>query len=241
MNDSKLYDFSISPDCKKIKFQPWHGELGWEVMTWVPFCRKLSLNYDRVLASSFCRMAPLYDDFVTEFQPHNGIDRSLDYPKMYRPDGIYHQYGKPEKATICQDILIHARGIRRKSSINYQRWPELAEMITKLALTTAFIGTKDDQHVPGYIDFRGIDLQKLMNRIARAKLVIGASSGIMHLAAACGTDLMVWGDDRTYFGETLETRYKMTWNPFNVRVGWITANDWQPKPKEVVKKIVQML
>lgn len=238
---NKLYDFKISQGHKDITFIPWYGELGWEVMTWVPFCRKLGLTYDRVITSSFAEMAPLYADFATEFQPHNGTARSLDYPKMYRVDGIFRQYGRAEDAVLAQEVLIHARGIQRKSSINYHQWPELAKQITGLALTTAFIGIKDDQHVLGYYDYRGIDLQKLMNRIARAKMVIGASSGIMHLAAACGKDLVVWGDERTYFGETLETRYKMTWNPFNVRVGWLTANDWQPEPKEVIKKIEQML
>jgi hypothetical protein len=57
------------------------------------------------------------------------------------------------------------------------------------------------------------------------------------MAAACGANLVVWGDDRTYFGETLEKRYKMTWNPFEVRVGWITASDWQPDPVVIIKKI----
>ena len=80
-----------------------------------------------------------------------------------------------------------------------------------------------------------------MDRMARAKLVVGVSSGIMHLAAACGTNIVVWGDRRTYFNETLEQRYKITWNPFNVKVGWLTADDWQPEPKEIIKKIREML
>lgn len=234
---------------KMIDFQPWYGELGWEVMTWVPSCRKQALDYDRVKASSFRGMAALYADFVTEFRPHNGTDRSLDYPKFYRPDGIYHKYGHsrsatselPEDVNICQDILIHARGISRKNSINYRQWPEFVKQFTAIPEILGFIGSESDQHVPGCIDFRNIDLKKLMNRIAKAKLVIGCSSGIMHLVSACGTNLVVWGDDRTYFGETLEQRYKVTWNPFDVKVGWITANDWQPKPIDIIKKIEQML
>jgi len=241
MNEPKLYDFKIRSGAKEINFIPWYGELGWEIMTWVPFCRKLSLNYDRVIASSFAEMAPLYEDFVTEFRPHNGQNRSLDYPKMYKVQGIHHRYGQPQNAQICQEVLIHARGIRRKSSINYRQWPQLAERISGMALTSGFIGSQNDQYVAGFFDFRGIDLQKLMNRMARAKLVIGCSSGIMHLAAACGTNLVVWGDDRTYFWETLERRYKVTWNPFNVKVGWITANDWQPEPEEITKKIEEIL
>lgn len=241
MNKKKLYDFAINDKGKTIEFVPWYGELGWEIMSWVPFCRKLSLNYDRVLASSFDGMAPLYADFATEFRTHNGQDRSLDYPKMYKVDGTYHRYGRPEEAEICQDILFHARGIRRKSSINYRQWPELIRQFTAIPETLGFIGSKLDQHVPGCYDFRGIGLQRLMDRVAAAKLVIGCSSGIMHLAAACGTNIVVWGDSRTYFWETLEQRYKVTWNPFDVRVGWIKADDWQPEPEEIIKKIEQML
>lgn len=241
MNDSKFYNTGFDQNRSFIEFQPWYGELGWEIMSWIPFCRKKALNYDRVIASSFGGMAPLYADFATEFRPHDKTDRGLDYPKMYRVEGIFHQYGRAEDAVSAQEVLIHARGVRRKSSINYHQWPELAKGITGLALTTAFIGTKDDQHVLGYYDYRGIDLQKLMNRIARAKLVIGASSGIMHLAAACGIDLIIWGDSRTYFSQTLERRYKETWNPFDVRVGWLTADDWQPEPIKVIKKIKEML
>lgn len=238
---NELYDFDIKPGCRAIEFVPWYGELGWEIMSWVPFCRKKALNYDRVIASSFGGMAPLYADFATEFRPHDKTNRGLDYPKMYRPDGIYYKYGRPGKAMIVQDVLLHARGIGRKSSINYRQWPELAERISGMALTSAFIGTKNDQLVLGYYDYRGIDLQKLMDRIARAKMVIGVSSGIMHLAAACGKDLIVWGDSRTYFSQTLERRYKETWNPFDVRVGWLTADDWQPEPVKVIKKIEEML
>jgi len=226
---------------QRIEFPPWHGELGWEIMSWAPTCRKLALDYEQVIVSSFEGMGPLYTDFATDFQPHDKNDRGLDYPKVYRPDGIYYKYGKPENATIVQDILIHARGISRKNSINYRQWPELIKQFAALPETLGFIGSRLDQCVPGCFDFRGIELQKLMDRMARAKLVVGVSSGIMHLAAACGTDLVVWGDSRTYFRETLERRYKETWNPFNVRVGWITAEDWQPGPEEIIKKIEQML
>jgi len=241
MSGPKLYHFKIGPGHKEITFVPWYGELGWEIMSWVPFCRKMAIDYDRILVSSFGEMAPLYADFVTEFRPHDKTGRGLDYPKMYRVDGSYHQYGRPENAAIAQEILIHARGIRRKSSINYKRWPEFVKQFMAVPESIGFIGSELDQYVRGCFDFRRIGLQKLMDRIAKAKIVVGVSSGIMHLAAACGTDIVVWGDSRTYFSETLEQRYKVTWNPFDVKVGWIKADDWQPEPKEIIKKMEQML
>lgn len=222
---------------KTLVLPPWHGELGWEVMSWVPRCRKMARGYRNVIATSFADSEPLYRDFAAEFKINNASGRSLDYPKAYRPDGDYYRYGDSQRALYAQDVLIHARGVNRKNSINYRNWPALAKLISDMGLTTAFIGSALDQHVSGYLDFRGTDLQELTDRIAAAKLVVGVSSGVMHLAAACGTDLVVWGDGRTYFGETLERRYKMTWNPFEVRVGWITAGDWQPQPQEIINKI----
>jgi hypothetical protein len=222
---------------KKLILPEWTGELGWEVMSWVPLCRRMAQGYDQVMATSFEGMQALYADFATEFRVNNSNGRSLDYPKQYRHDGIYYRYGDAKKADYAPDILIHARGIRRKSSINYRQWPELVKMINALGMSCAFIGSKNDYHQPGYLDLRGIALQRLMDTISASRVVIGVSSGIMHLAAACGANLVVWGDDRTYFGETLEKRYKMTWNPFEVRVGWITASDWQPEPEIIIKKI----
>jgi hypothetical protein len=236
-SSQKILYVQIGAKMRTLELEPWYGELGWEVMSWVPTCRKRALDYDRVIASSFAGMAPLYADFA-EFRAHDESGRRLDYPKMYHPDGIYHRYGRPGCSEIAQEILIHARGITRKNSINYRQW---AEVVEQLNTPLAFIGAESDMCLPGCFDFRSIELQRLMDMITRARLVVGVSSGIMHLAAACGTDLVVWGDRRTYFGETLERRYKMTWNPFNVKVGWIDAENWHPEPEEIIKKIEQML
>lgn len=236
------------------RFPPWYGELGWEVMTWVPWCRKQAQDYNEVIVSSFADMAGLYGDFATRFDPHGRTTRSLEYPKMYRPDGLYRRYGRRD-AGRAADILIHARGIRRKSDINYRRWPQVTALLSELridnhgsdpgkgsrALDIAFIGTYDDGYVPGYRDLRNTNLVTLMDAMACARLTIGASSGVLHLAAACGCDVVAWGDGRTYFGETLEKRYKETWNPFGVRVGWITTDDWQPEPAAIVEHIDRLL
>lgn len=224
-----------------IELPIWEGELGWEIMSWVPICRKIAKEYDKVIATSFAGMEALYADFATEFKVNNADGRGLDYPKRYRHDGIYYRYGNASNAEYSPDILVHARGIRRKNSINYRNWPELLKMITGIGLSCAFIGSENDYYQPGYLNLRGMPLQRLMDTICAARVVIGVSSGIMHTAAACGSDLVVWGDDRTYFGETLEKRYKMTWNPFEVRVGWITANDWQPQPSHIIEKIKLIL
>lgn len=220
----------------KIEFPVWKGEFGWEVMTWAPMCRLLAKGYDEVIVSSFDGMQALYSDFATKFIPNNMQGRSLEYPKNYRCKGKYLKYGN---AAPNFDILVHARGIRRKSNINYRYWSELAMMLKPYRF--AFIGLGEDEYYPPWPDLRGKCLQHLMNYMRGAKVVVGVSSGIMHLASACGCQQVVWGDSRTYFGETLEKRYKETWNPFNTKVGWLTAEDWQPQPEKIFEKVKELL
>ena len=224
----------------RIEFPPWYGEFGWEIMSWAPFCRKKAAGHDQVVITSFEGMGPLYEDFATEFVSHGQSGRGLKYQKLYRPDGIYHKYGRAEDCEFWFDCLIHARGISRKNSINYRRFDELLALTKKLPVTCAVIGSAEDLRIGNLVDLRGLELQKLMNLISRAKMVVGVSSGLMHLAAACGTDLVVWGDKRTYFGETLEQRYKMTWNPFNVKVGWVDDDHFQPDPERIAEKVKEI-
>ena len=222
----------------RIEFPPWYGEFGWEVASWVPFCRKKAAGYDQVVVTSFDGMGPLYADFATEFKTHGQPHRGLKYQKLYRPPpGGYYKYGRPDEPEFFFDCLIHARGIPRKNSINYRRWDELLGLMKKMPGTCAVIGSRQDDRVGDLFDMRGLELQKLMDLISRAKMVIGVSSGLMHLSAFCGTDLVVWGDRRTYFSETLEQRYKVTWNPFNVKVGWVDAEYFQPEPEAIAERI----
>lgn len=224
---------------KQLVFPPWFGEFGWEVMTYAPWCRAQCLDADkRGLIRSFLGMTPLYDDFA-DFKAHtNGETRSDTFsPKRYRVDRIHRKYGNPNPK---YEILIHARGIRRKAAYNYKQWADVVSSVyPKNAI--AAVGSEHDQHIEGVADERGIPLQDLMDLMAGARLVVGVSSGVMHLAAACGTPVVVWGYSKTHFGETLEKRYKETWNPHSVRVEWVTADDFQPTPNSVLMAIEKLL
>ena len=207
---------------KIITFEPWIGEFGWELMAWQARCRKIARDYDKAVTCSFEGMEALYKDF-SEFLTHDRPNRSVGFPhKDYRVGGEFIKFGSPKRV---KDILIHARGCGRSSFKNYKNW-------SKVKLDAGWIGTGQDLFFGD--DLRDLDLQDLMDIIAGAKVVIGGSSGVMHLASLCGTPLVVWGDDRTYFGETLENRYKETWNPFGVEVEWL--NGWQPKASEIESK-----
>ena len=232
---------------KEILFPEWHGEFGWEICTWIPYLRFRSQFYDQVYTSSFKGMKPLYQDF-SEFKEHKGINRSLDYPKRYRlrDEAIYLKYGKPNKK---YDVLIHARGIKRKSNINYQRFDEVINELKNL--NVAIIGTSMDQKIKNidnknfnkknFDDLRDINLKLLMNYLSGSKVCIGISSGVMHLASFCGCPHLVWSYDhtKTYYWESLEKRYKETWNPFQTKCEYIPK--LFPEPKEILHKIESFL
>ena len=245
---------------KTAFFGPWVGELGWELMAWQGFCRFEARNFDKVYVSSFLDMDFLYQDFADEFIPHNHQVRKLDFEniddvefelpnsdrdvhfkpfKTYRvPDQHFIQYGNqvfPEHDAF--DVLIHARNIRIAHK-NYPEdmWEKVVEGIRE-ALDTdniASIGKRPDLHIKGTHDFRDFSLSSLCDHMKSCKVVIGGSSGIMHLATLCNTPIIVWGDRRTYFNETLEIRYKKTWNPFESEVHFLYDDKWQPDPQAVI-------
>ena len=223
-------------DGDAIEFGLWTGEFGWEVMTWIPWCRKQAGAYKRVVVNCPRSTSYLYRDFATRLDLHDDPGRGLEYPKRYRVDGLYKCYGA---AAGDYDVLIHARGIRRKVAINYRSWDQVAAELGPL--NVACIGTDKDILIDGCDDLRGIGIEQLCGYMAGCSLVVGVSSGVMHLASLCGAAMVVWGDRRTYFGETLERRYRHTWNPFDVQVGWLDADDWQPDPTKILNEIERLL
>lgn len=230
-------------------------------MSWQAYCRELSKDYDKCYVCSFPGMESLYEDFAT-FIPHSHKGRALqwtdismvDYEipddvidhikplKQYRLEGDFIQFGSDAD---CDDqlrrfkVLVHARGIRRGVSKNYplELWEEVIGSLSDVAS----IGSAEDLHVPGTFDLRGIPLDLLMREMAVAKVIVGGSSGVMHLASLCGTPHVVWGDRRTYFGETLDVRYKKTWNPLGTLVEFIFDDNWRPVPEEVIEVTKRML
>ena len=220
-------------------FEPFFGEFGWEIMSWAPICRKIAQEYDESIITTFPGMEPLYQDFAKVIT-HNAVGRGLTYQKTYRvkPVGSFFKYGIPNEK---YDLIIHARGASRKSNYNYKRWEEVVNALIPLGFRIAVVGSGQDMLLEGVSDERNIPLQELMNLLAGAKLLIGVSSGVMHLGASCGTNLVVWGDARTYFGETLEKRYKDTWNPFEVDVGYLYDDNFQPYPHRIVEKVERCL
>lgn len=232
-------------DGDRIEFAPFCGEFGWEVMSWVPFCRYQARGFKEVVVTSFADCAALYDDFCTVYRCHDAEQtRALDYPKSFPfyfgQPAEHRRYGRRGHGPAF-DVLVHGRGIARKSVINYRRWPEVVAALVSRRLKVACIGTALDAALAPAIDARRAPLPLLMDLCANAKVALGCSSGTMHLAAACGCPLLVWGDTKTRYRETLRQRYETTWNPHRVPIAWLDADDWQPDPTAICAAIDTML
>jgi len=245
-------------------FGPWVGEFGWEVATWQGWCRKESKKYDKSYVCSFPGMAPLYEDFA-EFVPHNYTERpdvwvgpGVDFAKIkyrlpkdvgvrvnaiqkFSPGGDFIKFGDvPIKQFDC---LVHAMRHKDPRKLVKEYPEELwREVVRGLPERTACIGTKKDLYIEGTTDLRGIPLKELMNHMAGCDLVVGASSGPMHLASFCGTTIVVWGPAKQSFvGGSLEVRYIKLWNPFRSKVHFIPAENWRPSPRVVLANALSVL
>ena len=185
----------------------------------------------------------LYKDFsqVKFFEPASYADRfnwvsrtpsQADFPvqDMSRKPAEYIPFGTASKKNHF-DFLIHARNRKRcrpGDNWNLQNW---SQVLDNLEGRVGSIGKRDQaSHIPGTEDLRGIPLTETANILASSQMVIGCSSGAMHLATLCRCPQVVWsGVPRTM------KRFEEVWNPFKVKVSPIRKN--HPSPGEVLDAI----
>lgn len=141
------------------------------------------------------------------------------------------------------DMVIHARkpiGKRPGHSWPLHLWNQLVEKLSKYRI--AAIGT--EAFVPeGTVDMRGCGLQDTMDAMAATKLVIGPSSGPMHLASLCRVPHVVWTDNKVYsaIGATNRERYETIWNPLKTPVTVVDHAGWHPTADEVYRAVQERL
>ena len=134
------------------------------------------------------------------------------------------------------DIVAHARNRKLRNQDNWPsyKWDSLLEMLSK-KYKVACIGTKEHSlGPPGAVDHRGCNLEETIQVISSSKLVIGPSSGPMHLASLCGVPHLVWGSR-----QMSQTRYEDTWNPLNTKVEFLDKFDWHPPVEFIYEKILE--
>lgn len=138
------------------------------------------------------------------------------------------------------DMVIHARkpiGKHPGHSWPLQHWNTLVKLLGKYRI--AAVGT--EAYLPEEtVDMRSAGLQDAVDLIAATKLMLGPSSGPMHLASLCKTEHIVWTDNKVYsaVGCTNRARYESFWNPFKTPCTIIDSHGWMPPP-ELVHQVVE--
>lgn len=133
-------------------------------------------------------------------------------------------------------VLLHCRRAGHGRDWPDEKCDVLARELNKLSLRPGVIGTLDDYLPRASVeDLRGISLEELVEEVSRAFLVIGASSGPMHLAHLCETAVVCWGDADFSIPEvgTSSEAYMGKWNPFEAPIQYINAG-WDPEPEQVM-------
>jgi len=230
---------------------PFVGELGWELFCWQGRLRWMSRSGVPVYV--LCRPGHefLYRDFAsfalpggTQEGPYNrGIDVLPANHLLvdYRPNWSDERLEKvgfnaqvfaewPRRSSEF-DVLIHARAradIRPECNWPAAKWDELAGRLGDLRI--GWIGT----HAAAYAndrgqDWRGVGLDTTAEMIRAAKVVVGTSSGPMHLASLCRVPHVILS------GEENRLRYERHWNPHHTRVEFVPS--WQPAVEDVERAV----
>lgn len=259
---------------KKLLIGPWSGEFGWEICTWVPYARYISMLYEKTVVICQPGHEYLYGDFATGFvnfqYKGNGDNWAFDrhpsvgpfmpkkikkkYPDyclkipsenrcMHRDKKRYKRYG--EKNDLYKyDIVIHARATDKYGQHVRNYPPSKYEKIVKnfKGLRMCSVGTRA-YHIGGTKDKRNISMKELCDIFASSRLVIGTSSGPMHLASYCGAPhLVITGNEiQKAIKTTNRMRYELLWNPFESPCYVLDAHNWKPPVDLVIKTIEDAL
>ena len=251
---------------------PWVGEWGYEVACWVPHLRYVARRYKNVIVGTRPGNDYLYADFATKiyhFKADNFTDRFMNHGAVYGPPKkIWRHHPKAQilmpNWAVCiskhreyccygqhtqyqngiYDIIIHARSATKYKSAN-RNWPvkyyqEVLKHFPKLK--AASVGT-DAYHIPGTEDKRGVKLVDLCSMLRLCKLVIGPSSGTMHLAHMCQAPLLVWTgrEKQKCIKANNRKRYEKLWRAFDTPVHVLDAHGWCPNPKWVIRAMEGIL
>lgn len=177
-------------------------------------------------------MNPVFDKEILEkVNPDVYISPTQESTARSKPQN-FAKYGVSDPA-LSYDLLIHPRSTT-KNGTGIRNWPEGRWMNLVNSLTELKIGcigtTNSSYYIPGVADLRDISLDKLVNIMSSSKMVIGPSSGPMHLASLCGLKHLVWTDTKVWssISGTNRQRYETIWNPFMTDVIVIDQEGWQP-------------
>jgi len=177
---------------------------------------------------------------VTILQP------KLEHMKAPKDKKIHKMFGKKTKG-LKYDILVNARWTN-KCGHHWRDWPlarwgELMDYF-KNKYKMASIGIPSQSKWIHHTDnLLGKPLSELVNIMASSRLIIGPSSGPMHLASVCGCHQLIWTDNKNWGGAggNNRHRYEVSWNPFRTPVTVLDDCNWKPQVSNVIREIDKIL
>ncbi len=167
-------------------------------------------------------------------------------PLKYIPEKAqkFIKFGQPLHGKRYPDVLIHARNKKTGGRQDWteQEWSDFVGLLKTKSLSVGCIGLSSATFdIDGLFDYRDVPLEETASVMAAAKLVVGPSSGPMHLAALCGTPHLVWTDKRTYgMRKTSRQKYQEWWNPLNTKVDVIDEFGFRPPVPLVFNAIEEL-
>ena len=146
------------------------------------------------------------------------------------------KYYEPPANGIKFDIVFHFRDFHRDDGDQKNLDRRSADEIISWArnyFSIACIGDPDLSYCPcGAIDKRSRFLKETIRTICSARLVVGGSSGPMHLSSLCGIPILVW------IGPPADIeRYLSYWNPLRSKVFVLTDQTFKPPTSIIIEKI----
>jgi hypothetical protein len=185
---------------------------------------------------------------IVEATPHSYyLDGQFDIGMRYGEQGLvdrkglffreqeFHKYTS-DKSSKSFDLLFHCRNKATDSRRNWDRarWDELFRLLGD-RYSIGCIGNEEALHIEGAEDLRGVDIEELVAIMTRSRLIVGPSSGPMHLASLCGLKHLVWSSEHN------RSRYEKDWNPFGTQVVFYSEGKWHPQPDRIRDLISEQL
>ena len=246
---------------------PWIGEFGWELFGWQGVLRAMAPQYKRVTVYGRPGHDALYSDFIDEYiefipqgtEPNMWMNEGTTFPTPIRdgktlwiqpqqmifmpnaPQQEFIKYGTATKGNGT--IVYHARNLDKYGS-DYMNW-DVSNWFTLLERydDVVCIGSRGGAIYTKGEDMRGAPIREVADMLSAASVLIGPSSGPMHLGSLCGTPHVVWS------GHAInKPRYEEWWNPLKTPVRTIVPDDdpwtnkkvWHPTPDEVADEVGEL-
>jgi len=193
-----------------------------------------------------CHGAKSATDIITKIKHTTYVGGQFDIGFRYaKPHGLlalgksqaqlYHKY-ESDTSEESYDVIFHCRNKKTGADRNWgkDQWEKLLSELPD-DYKVACIGNNEAFYIDGTVDKRNIDLDELVSIMNNSKIIVGPSSGPMHLASLSGLKHLVWSE------EFNRARYETVWNPFQTEVVFYSGGGWKPDPIKIKDIIIKSI